>query len=62
MKTMLAMKLSAKIRPLLVTGALAASLAAVADTPKYIFYFIGDGMGIPEVTNAQLYNKKRAEK
>ena len=57
MKTMLAMKLSAKIRPLLVTGALAASLAAVADTPKYIFYFIGDGMGIPEVTNAQLYNK-----
>ena len=57
MKTMLAMKLSAKIRPLLVTGALAASLAAVGDTPKYIFYFIGDGMGIPEVTNAQLYNK-----
>ncbi len=38
MKTMLAMKLSAKIRPLLVTGALAASLAPVADTPKYIFH------------------------
>ena len=25
--------------------------------PIAIFYFIGDGMGIPEVTNAQLYNK-----
>lgn len=42
--------------------ALAASLlltasAAWSATPKYVFYFIGDGMGISEVTNAQLYNK-----
>ena len=29
-----------------------------AKTPKYVFYFIGDGMGIAEATNAQLYNKE----
>jgi len=33
------------------------SASALASAPKYVFYFIGDGMGIPEVTNAQLYNK-----
>lgn len=27
-----------------------------AESPKYIFYFIGDGMGLAQVTNSQLYN------
>lgn len=31
---------------------------ALADAPKYIFYFIGDGMGIPEVTNAMLFKRQ----
>ena len=36
----------------------AMTLAAAADSaPKYIFYFIGDGMGVNEVMNAQLYKK-----
>ena len=29
-----------------------------AAAPKYIFYFIGDGMGIAHVTNTQLYNSR----
>lgn len=31
---------------------------ALADAPKYIFYFIGDGMGIAEVTNANLFKRQ----
>lgn len=38
-------------------AAMAAGMAA-ADSPKYIFYFIGDGMGIPEVTNAMLFKRQ----
>lgn len=34
------------------------AFSAWADTPRYIFYFIGDGMGINEVINAQLYKKR----
>lgn len=34
-----------------------AIFSAAADAPKYVFYFIGDGMGINEVVNAQLYKK-----
>lgn len=44
-----------------ITLAAAAALtvgAAMADAPKYIFYFIGDGMGIPEVTNAMLFKRQ----
>lgn len=42
----------------------AALMAAVitatawAKAPNYIFFFIGDGMGIAQVTNAQLYNAR----
>lgn len=32
-------------------------LPASAKTPKYVFYMIGDGMGINEVYSAQTYNK-----
>ena len=35
---------------------LTASASYAADL-KYIFYFIGDGMGVAEVTNAQWFNK-----
>lgn len=38
----------------LILGAIC--FAGGAQTPKYIFYFIGDGMGIAHVTNTQLYN------
>lgn len=34
-----------------------ASLAASAATPKYIFYFIGDGMGMGPVMAAETYNR-----
>lgn len=34
-----------------------AIFSAAAEAPKYVFYFIGDGMGINEVVNAQLYKK-----
>lgn len=51
-------------RALIAATAAAAVLAVQAQTPKYIFYFIGDGMGIAEATNAQQFNKKvlRSEK
>ena len=31
--------------------------AAAANSPKYIFYFIGDGMGMGHVLSAQTYNR-----
>lgn len=31
---------------------------AWGDAPKYIFYFIGDGMGVAQITNSQLYNSR----
>lgn len=57
MKTMLKRILTNTLRSIMLTGACSAAMAANADAPKYVFYFIGDGMGIPEVTNAQLYNR-----
>ena len=53
------MKYLTSIRHLFMAVA-AASVAACAwaATPKYVFYYIGDGMGIPEVTNSQLYNSR----
>lgn len=43
-------------RSIVATAICAATIiAASAAAPKYIFFFIGDGMGIPQVTNAQLY-------
>jgi alkaline phosphatase len=32
--------------------------AAWADAPKYVFFFIGDGMGMNHVRNAQLFKQK----
>lgn len=43
---------------LLAVAAAATAACAWAATPKYVFYYIGDGMGIPEVTNSQLYNAR----
>lgn len=31
--------------------------ATGAEAPKYIFYFIGDGMGLAQVLGAQVYNR-----
>ena len=47
-------------RKALLSGAalLLASSVSYGANLKYIFYFIGDGMGSAEVTNAQLFNKK----
>lgn len=36
---------------------LAITVAAFADAPKYIFYFIGDGMGMGPVMSAATYNR-----
>lgn len=35
----------------------ASALTVSADAPKYIFFFIGDGMGMGEIMNAQVYNR-----
>lgn len=35
----------------------AVALCAVAKAPKYVFYFIGDGMGMGQVMNAEAYNR-----
>lgn len=36
---------------------MAAALQTYAQAPKYIFYIIGDGMGMGHITNAQVYNR-----
>lgn len=36
---------------------LAIALASRAEAPKYIFYFIGDGMGMAQALSAQVYNR-----
>ena len=36
---------------------LSVSLAALAQSPKYIFYFIGDGMGLAPVMVTEAYNR-----
>lgn len=46
-----------KVSSLATATLIASAIAASAGEAKYIFYFIGDGMGIPEVTNAQLFNR-----
>lgn len=37
--------------------AVAISFSALAQTPKYVFYFIGDGMGINHVQATNFYNR-----
>lgn len=47
-----------KIRNISVAALFAvASLSASAEAPKYIFYFIGDGMGMGPVMAAETYNR-----
>lgn len=46
-----------KLRKLAATIALAAAFVAGAQTPKYIFYYIGDGMGMGPVLAAETYNR-----
>lgn len=47
-----------KLKHLLTAGLLAATLSAAADdAPRYVFYFIGDGMGMQPVMAAQAYNR-----
>ncbi|MEG0701035.1 MAG: alkaline phosphatase, partial [Muribaculaceae bacterium] len=36
---------------------LALSLSTFANTPKYIFFFIGDGMGMGHILSAETYNR-----
>ena len=46
------------LKSILVSAALSlATTSAVADAPRYIFYFIGDGMGVPHTLAAQTYNR-----
>lgn len=53
------MKIFNKARTLLLAATTALlSVSATAGDLKYVFYFIGDGMGIAEATNAQLFNKE----
>lgn len=47
--------LSAGARFAAVSLILGATVATVSASPRYVFYFIGDGMGFNHVLNAQLY-------
>lgn len=38
-------------------GLTAAVAAYAAEAPKYVFYFIGDGMGMAQALSAQVYNR-----
>lgn len=51
------MKLLRKLRLLMAMALMVIAIGASAATPKYIFYFIGDGMGMNPVMAAALYNK-----
>ena len=46
-----------KIRKLAAAVAVMATLGASAQSPKYIFYYIGDGMGMGPVVAAETYNR-----
>ena len=47
-----------KLKNIFLSIALAGmSFSALADAPKYVFYFIGDGMGMQPLMTAQAYNR-----
>lgn len=50
--------LSAAILPAVATSALPQSGSSEAKAPKYIFYYIGDGMGMNHVLNAQIFRNE----
>ena len=47
-----------KIKSLLLTLFLVVSFAVNASSPKYVFYFIGDGMGMGHIMATQSYNRE----
>ena len=48
-----------KLKHILLGAALAAGMGMqAASAPKYIFYYIGDGMGISPLMAAQAYNRE----
>ncbi|MCM1071412.1 MAG: alkaline phosphatase [[Clostridium] fimetarium] len=51
------MRIKKYLSTLFLAAAIAFSAAAGDKAPKYIFYFIGDGMGVNEVLNARLYKQ-----
>lgn len=46
-----------KLRNILVGSLLTAAVSLSAATPRYIFYFIGDGMGLGQVMTSQTFNR-----
>lgn len=46
-----------RLKKLIALSLLAASAITASAEAKYVFYFIGDGMGIAHITNSQLYNR-----
>lgn len=46
-----------KHRILSAVTALALTGSVFANSPKYIFYYIGDGMGMGQVMGAEAYNR-----
>ncbi len=46
-----------KLKNILVSSLLASAVSLSAATPRYIFYFIGDGMGLGQVMTSQTYNR-----
>lgn len=51
------MRIKKYLSALFLSATIAFSAAAGEKAPKYIFYFIGDGMGVNEVINARLYKQ-----
>ncbi len=52
------MRVNKLIASLAIVAAVTFQALAQEAAPKYIFYFIGDGMGVNQVLNAQLYNSR----
>ncbi len=52
------MKIKTLLLSLTAAVALLSADIAMADAPKYIFYFIGDGMGMGPVTATEMYNRQ----
>lgn len=55
------MKNSIKMRLFVGVFVLAMAVVCQAATPKYIFLFIGDGMGSPQRTVAEIYKREKAK-
>ena len=46
-----------KLRTFIAAATILSATAAMAEAPKYIFLYIGDGMGMGPVTAAETYNR-----